>query len=118
MRADSVARLTATLCTPGTFFRARSTRPTQEAQVMPPTPMSSVSGEIERVAAVVMGPSVILPIMARSSAKIGWLTFPWWQGSDYALCHLKEFFHEPNIYRHRHDLRPLRKSRHPRPETA
>jgi hypothetical protein len=41
-RADSVARLTVASCTPGTFFRARSTRETQDAQVMPPTPRSSV----------------------------------------------------------------------------
>ncbi len=42
MRADSVARLTLTSCTPGTFLSARSTRITHEAQVMPPTERSSV----------------------------------------------------------------------------
>src|SRR5690606_19819479 len=35
--ARSVARLTATVCTPGTALSARSTRPTHEAQVMPST---------------------------------------------------------------------------------
>ncbi|MNX87599.1 hypothetical protein D3C86_1195310 [compost metagenome] len=33
--ARSVARLTTASVTPGTAFRARSMRPTQEAQVMP-----------------------------------------------------------------------------------
>jgi hypothetical protein len=42
MRADSVARLTLAVCTPGTRNKAFSTRPTQEAQVMPPMPMSRV----------------------------------------------------------------------------
>jgi hypothetical protein len=40
MRADSVAKLTEALTTPGTLFSAFSTRPTQDAQVMPPTEMS------------------------------------------------------------------------------
>jgi len=34
--------LTLTSCTPGTFLSARSTRPTQEAQVMPSMSMLSV----------------------------------------------------------------------------
>ncbi len=42
-RADSVARLTVACSTPGTRAKARSTRLTQEAQVMPPTPRSSVA---------------------------------------------------------------------------
>ena len=42
MRADSVARLTVALRTPGTLCSAFSTRPTQEAQVMPPIGISSV----------------------------------------------------------------------------
>ncbi|MEX0632269.1 hypothetical protein M8494_10330 [Serratia ureilytica] len=37
MSARSVARLTVAACTPGTAVKARSTRPTQEAQVMPST---------------------------------------------------------------------------------
>jgi hypothetical protein len=41
--AFSVARLTLALPTPGTFLSARSTRETQDAQVMPPTPMVRVS---------------------------------------------------------------------------
>ena len=44
-RALSVARFTAACCTPGTFFSARSTRATQLAQVMPPTPKSKDSEE-------------------------------------------------------------------------
>src|SRR6185312_2288796 len=64
MRADSVARFTLASCTPGTFFRARSTRITHEAQVMPPMPMSSEEGE--RMVFVAMPGSVILAIMARS----------------------------------------------------
>jgi hypothetical protein len=48
MRADSVAKLTEALTTPGTLRSAFSTLPTQEAQVMPPTEMSmaQVSGLI------------------------------------------------------------------------
>jgi hypothetical protein len=64
MRADSVARFTAASLTPGTFLSARSTRDTQEAQVMPPMPMSS---EEEEGVFVFMVCSVILPMMARSS---------------------------------------------------
>src|SRR3990167_3247495 len=45
MSARSVARLTAAPCTPGTAFSARSTRPTQDAQVMPST------GRLRRVCA-------------------------------------------------------------------
>ena len=41
-RADSVARFTDASCTPGTFFRAFSTRNTHEAQVIPPMPISAV----------------------------------------------------------------------------
>jgi hypothetical protein len=40
MRADSVAKLTEALTTPGTLLSAFSTRATQDAQVMPPTEMS------------------------------------------------------------------------------
>src|ERR1700759_2884327 len=40
-RARSVARLTETPDTPGTRSKAFSTRRTQEAQVRPPTPISS-----------------------------------------------------------------------------
>jgi hypothetical protein len=65
MRADSVARLTVASCTPGTFFSARSTRDEQDAQVMPPMPISS-EGEV--VSGVFMVRSVVLPTMARSSA--------------------------------------------------
>ena len=43
-RADSVARFTVACCTPGTLPRARSTRPEQLAQVMPPMDKSSVCG--------------------------------------------------------------------------
>ncbi|MNT11992.1 hypothetical protein D3C72_1468990 [compost metagenome] len=42
--ARSVARLTEALCTPGTAWRARSTRPTQDAQVIPSMGSSSVAG--------------------------------------------------------------------------
>ena len=37
--ADSVLRFTVASSTPGRAWMARSTRATQEAQVMPPTPM-------------------------------------------------------------------------------
>jgi hypothetical protein len=40
IRAVSVAKLTVADSTPGIFFSAFSTRPTHEAQVMPPMPMS------------------------------------------------------------------------------
>ena len=42
-RARSVARFTAAVATPGTRASARSTRPAQEAQVMPVMSMSIVS---------------------------------------------------------------------------
>jgi hypothetical protein len=45
MRADSVARSTVALFTPGTFFSAFSTRITHDAQVMPPIPISMVVGD-------------------------------------------------------------------------
>ena len=60
-RADSVAKLTATPDTPGTFLSARSTRATHDAQVMPPIPIS-------RVDSLFMALSVKLPTVARSSA--------------------------------------------------
>ena len=44
-RADSVARFTVASDTPGCFFKAFSTRKTQEAQVMPPMPRSIWAGE-------------------------------------------------------------------------
>jgi hypothetical protein len=58
---------------------------------MPPMPMSKESAEIEGFEAVFICASVILPIMARSSPEMDHLTFPWWQGSGYALQYLKEF---------------------------
>jgi hypothetical protein len=68
MRADSVARFTLTSCTPGTFFRARSTRITQEAQVMPPTERSSVAAEdVGGDFRFSMGSRLRLHTMARSS---------------------------------------------------
>jgi hypothetical protein len=42
-RARSVARFTCAPLTPGTCFSARSTRPTQDPQVMPATDRSKVS---------------------------------------------------------------------------
>ena len=57
-RADSVARFTVASVTPGTFLSARSTRVTQEAQVMPSTPRSRVAGA---VVAVSMAASSTLP---------------------------------------------------------
>src|SRR4051812_2696346 len=54
-RADSVARFTAASCTPGTFFSARSTRFTHEAQVIPATPRSRVE---RRVAVSMDDPSL------------------------------------------------------------
>jgi hypothetical protein len=43
-RACSAARFTAASSTPGTFFKARSTRDTHEAQVMPWTSSVTVAG--------------------------------------------------------------------------
>ena len=60
--ALSVARLTCTLATPGSFFKARSTRPTHEAQVMPCTGrVTAVVGAVTALAAVFMAvvPSVM-----------------------------------------------------------
>src|SRR5690606_29892224 len=42
--AVSVARLTLAVSTPGTWARAFSTRPTQEAQLMPVTPKRKLAG--------------------------------------------------------------------------
>ena len=44
-RADSVAKFTAASATPGTFFKARSTRATHEAQLMPSMPISKAAGK-------------------------------------------------------------------------
>jgi hypothetical protein len=68
-RADSVARFTVASCTPGTLRSARSTRPTQLAQVMPPMDRSSACGSEGVGREVFMGSTVILDIMARSSAN-------------------------------------------------
>jgi hypothetical protein len=69
-RADSVARLTVASCTPGTLRSARSTRPTQLAQVMPPMPgPARAAQEGKWFREVFMGSTVILAIMARSSAE-------------------------------------------------
>ena len=61
--ALSVARLTCTLATPGSFFKARSTRPTHEAQVMPCTGRVTAAavGAVTALAAVFMAvvPSVM-----------------------------------------------------------
>jgi hypothetical protein len=48
-----VAKFTLALCTPGTRNSAFSTRATQDAQVIPPTPISKESG------ALVLGASSI-----------------------------------------------------------
>ena len=57
--ADSVARLTLALATPCTCFKARSTRATQEAQVMPSmgseTMLSATDGFIARSLARLSG---------------------------------------------------------------
>ncbi len=66
MRADSVARLTAAPVTPGTLFSAFSTRVTQEAQVMPPMPRSSVA-DAEGFVVVFMSWILNLAMMAGSS---------------------------------------------------
>ena len=52
--ARSVARFTVASCTPGTLRSARSTRPTQLAQVMPPMPRSTDESTGEVVAVSVM----------------------------------------------------------------
>ena len=64
MRARSVARFTATSCTPGTRRSVRSTRPTHEAQVMPCTcrvTAAAAVGAVTALAAVFMAvvPSVM-----------------------------------------------------------
>ena len=66
-RADSVARFTTASLTPGTFFSARSTRLTQEAQVIPATPRSRVAGA---VVAVSMAMMFNLAMRARSSLDV------------------------------------------------
>ncbi|MCY1549893.1 hypothetical protein D9M68_860950 [compost metagenome] len=53
-RADSVARFTVASDTPACFFKAFSTRDTQEAQVMPPMPRSIWVGGREAVAVVIV----------------------------------------------------------------
>src|SRR5690606_17014376 len=54
--ARSVAKLTATCCTPGTLRIAASTRPTQDAHVMP-----SMGREMSTLLAVgVLGPDVMV----------------------------------------------------------
>jgi hypothetical protein len=55
MRADSVARFTVASCTPGTFFKAFSTRETQEAQVMPSMPRSKVEVKVKVVGSATRG---------------------------------------------------------------
>jgi hypothetical protein len=58
--ATSVARLTSAVVTPSTRFSAFSTRPTQEAQVMPP--MSRVQLLLASVAAAAVGAVVVIAV--------------------------------------------------------
>ncbi len=55
--AVSVARFTAAARTPGTAFRARSTRPAQEAQVMPVMGRATV---VSRRGAVMVRPLLMV----------------------------------------------------------
>ena len=84
-RADSVARFTVASCTPGTLRSARSTRPEQLAQVMPPMDRSTSwvapapGVEEGKAAVVVFMPATVNPYaMTRSSA---------WQKKFVSICH-------------------------------
>jgi hypothetical protein len=66
-----VAKFTLALCTPGTRNSAFSTRATQDAQVMPPTPMSKESGAL-LLAASSIGKTFVLHQKKRNRAQAQW----------------------------------------------
>src|SRR3546814_13713810 len=85
--ARSVARLTAASVTPGTALIARSTRPTHDAQVMPPMDRLMVAAVVLRASLIFgtlilvlmgfieYGPSLSLTMMGRSSFCVQHLWF-------------------------------------------
>jgi hypothetical protein len=84
-RADSVARLTRGVLHARHLLQRRSTRFTQEAQVMPPTPRSSVAlGPGWQVSMGDRRPCHDGKVKAADQPEpsLHGLTLPWWQGSS------------------------------------